>query len=140
LILPDSLADDVAAAAADTYITPSLVSQATVFEFITRGSFERHLEELRGALRTRRDAMLAAIARHLPGATTTTPQGGLFVWVELPGSPDGRALLARAEGVTAVAGSEFSAMSSFLRLNYAAVPPEQIELGVQRIAAALAAA
>ena len=140
LILPEALAEDVAAAAADAYITPALLSQATVFEFITRGSFERHLAGLRDALRLRRDAMLAAIAQHLPGARASNPQGGLFVWVELPGSPDGRAVLARAEGVSAVAGSEFSAMSSFLRLNYAAVPPEQIEIGVRRIAAALAEA
>jgi DNA-binding transcriptional MocR family regulator len=137
LILPESLAEDVAAAAADAYITPSQLSQATVFEFITRGSFERHLGELRAGLRLRRDAMLAAIARHLPGARHSRPEGGYFVWLELPGEPDGRAVLARAEGVAAVAGTSFSAVSSYLRLSYAASDPDEIDAGIERLAAAL---
>jgi DNA-binding transcriptional MocR family regulator len=137
LILPEALADQVAADAAGAYITPSLLSQATVFEFITGGGFERHLGELRGALRLRRDAMLAAIARHMPGATCSRPEGGYFVWLELPGQPDGRAVLDRAEGVKAVAGTSFSAMSSRLRLSYAAAAPDEIDAGIARIAAAL---
>jgi len=137
LILPELLAEQIAAAAADTYITPSLLSQATVFEFITRGSFERHLDELRAGLRLRRDAMLAALARHMPDGRWYRPEGGYFVWAELPGEPDGRAVLERAQGVTAVAGTSFSAMSSWLRLSYAASAPDVIEAGVERIAAAL---
>jgi DNA-binding transcriptional MocR family regulator len=137
LILPETLAEQITEAAADTYITPSLLSQATVFEFITRGSFERHLVELRAGLKLRRDAMLAAIARHLPGAKCSRPEGGYIVWLELPGTPDGRAVLARAQGVTAVAGTSFSAMSSFLRLSYSAAAPDEIEAGIERLAAAL---
>jgi DNA-binding transcriptional MocR family regulator len=108
-----------------------------VFEFITRGSFERHLGELRAALRLRRDAMLAALERHLPEGKWSRPEGGYFVWLELPGQPDGRAVLARAEDVTAVAGTSFSAMSSSLRLSYAAATPEEIDTGIARLAAAL---
>src|SRR5262245_4646948 len=137
LILPETLAEQVAAAAADTYITPSLLSQATVFEFITRGSFERHLGELRAGLKLRRDAMLAAISRHMPDATSSRPEGGYFVWLELPGGPDGRAVLERAQGVTALAGTSFSAMSSWLRLSYCSASPDEIETGIERLAAAL---
>jgi DNA-binding transcriptional MocR family regulator len=137
LILPETLADDIAATAADTYITPSQLGQATGFEFITRGSFERHLADLRAALKLRRDTMLAAIERHMPGARTSRPEGGYFVWLELPGEPDGRAVLERAQGVQAVAGTSFSAMSSRLRLSYAASAPDEIDAGIQRIAAAL---
>ena len=78
LVLPEGLADDIAADAADSYITPSLLSQATVFEFITRGSFERHLGELRAGLRLRRDAMLAAIERHMPGVALLAARGRLL--------------------------------------------------------------
>jgi DNA-binding transcriptional MocR family regulator len=137
LVLPEGLADEIAADAADSYITPSQLSQATVFEFITRGSFERHLGELRAALRLRRDAMLAAIERHMPGARCSRPEGGYFVWLELPGTPDGRVVLERSQGVSAVAGTEFSAMSSWLRLSYAASTPHEIDAGVERLAAAL---
>jgi DNA-binding transcriptional MocR family regulator len=137
LVLPETLADEITADAGDTYITPALLGQATVFEFITRGSFETHIAELRAALKLRRDTMLAAIEKHIPGATASRPEGGYFVWLSLPGMPDGREVLARAEGVTALAGTSFSAMSSFLRLSYCAAAPDEIEAGIERIAAAL---
>jgi DNA-binding transcriptional MocR family regulator len=124
-------------AASATYITPSQLGQAVVFEFLSRGSFEPHLERLRAGLRLRRDAMLTALAEHMPEARCTRPEGGFFLWVELPGMPDGRAVLARAEGVTALAGTSFSAMSCWLRLSYCHATPDEIETGVKRLAAAL---
>ena len=81
-ILPDELAAGVAPAAASTYITPALLGQATVFEFIRRGAFEPHLERLRLALRLRRDAMLSALDRHLPVGRWTRPEGGIFVQLQ----------------------------------------------------------
>jgi len=137
LVLPDALAEEIAEAAASTYITPVLLGQAIVHELITRGSFESHVARLRAGLRERRDAMLAALERHFPGATWSRPEGGLFVWLELPGHPDGREVLKRAEGVTAVAGTQFGSMSSSLRLSFGFARPDEIEAGVERLAAAL---
>jgi 2-aminoadipate transaminase len=137
LILPEALADDLGEAAADTYITPSLLSQATVFEFLTRGGLERQLTDLRAALKLRRDAMLTALSRHLPELRVSSPEGGFYVWIELPGSPDGRQVIARAKGVSAVAGTAFSAMSSYVRLSYSAAAPDEIEAGIERLVAAL---
>jgi DNA-binding transcriptional MocR family regulator len=137
LILPDELAGPVARRANDTYITPALLGQATVFEFIRRGSFEPHLLGLRERLRERRDAMLASLAEHLPDAAWSHPEGGYFVWLELPGRLDGRAVVARAEGVTAAAGTEFGSTSEFLRLSFASPALEEIAAGVERLAAAV---
>jgi DNA-binding transcriptional MocR family regulator len=137
LVLPEDVAEEMTAAAADTYITPSLLGQATVFEFITRGSFETHLAALRAGLKLRRDTMLSALAKHMPEARCSRPEGGYFLWLELPGSPDGRAVLARAEGVTARDGTVFSSYSSYLRLSYSHATPGEIEAGVERLAAAL---
>jgi DNA-binding transcriptional MocR family regulator len=136
-VLPEPIADELAVAAAGTYITPSLLSQAIVFEFMSRGSFEPHLVRLRAAVRLRRDATVAALGKYMPEATWRSPQGGYFVWVELPGGPDGRAVLARAEGVTAKDGTAFSAMSRFVRLSYCFAAPDEIDAGVARLAAAL---
>jgi DNA-binding transcriptional MocR family regulator len=136
-VLPEEIADQLAAAATDTYITPVLLAQATVFELLGRPSFEAHLERLRAGLRERRDAMVAALERHLPDATWSRPEGGFFVWVRLPGYPDGREVLSRAEGVTAVDGTRFGAMSSELRLSFAFAAPDEIDAGVERLAAAL---
>jgi len=137
LILPEHLADALAEQATATYITPVLLSQATVCEFIRRGAFESHLVELRDALRARRDALVGALAKHLPDATWSHPEGGFFVWVQLPGDPDGREVLKRAEGVSACDGTRFGALSSALRLSFAAAAPDELETAVERLAAAL---
>jgi 2-aminoadipate transaminase len=138
LLLPDRHVDGVTRKANSTYITPALLGQATVFEFIRRGSFEPHLLWLRERLRERRDALLAALAEHLPDATWSRPEGGYFVWLELPETIDARAVLARAKGVTAVAGTEFGVTSSFVRLSYSSVSAADIAEGVERLARAVA--
>jgi 2-aminoadipate transaminase len=137
LIAPEEIAELLTEAASDTYITPSLLSQAIVFEFITRGSFEPHLTRLRAELKLRRDTMLAALSRHMPEGTWSRPEGGFFIWLQLPGQPDGRVVLERADGVTAMDGTLFSSMSSSLRLSYCAATPAEIESGIERLAAAL---
>jgi len=136
-VLPDALAEQLGELAASMYITPVLLAQATVYEFIARGAFERHIGRLREALKARRDALLAAFEAHLPGATWSRPEGGLFTWLQLPGTPDGREVLRRADGVIARDGTVFSAVSSSLRLCFAAAPPDELEAGVERLAAAL---
>jgi DNA-binding transcriptional MocR family regulator len=59
------------------------------------------------------------------------------VWAELPGNVDGREVLKRARGVTARDGTQFSAVSSRLRLSFAGASPDEIDAGVERLAAAL---
>jgi len=137
MILPEELAAELEAIAAATYITPVLLAQATVHEFLARGALEPHLARLREGLRARRDALIGALARHMPDATWSQPEGGLFVWVQLPGSPDGREVLSRADGVSAVDGTRFGAVSSSLRLSFGFAAPDELEAGVERLAAAL---
>jgi len=109
LIAPERLADALAVAASGTYITPVQLGQAVVHEFIARGGFAPNLARITGLLRARRDAMLAALEKHFSGARWTRPAGGYFVWLELPLGTDAREVLARAEGVVAAAGTEFTA-------------------------------
>src|SRR5947209_7366535 len=77
-VLPEGLERELEALAVATYITPVLLGQATVFEFLRRGNFEPNLERVRALLGARRDAMLAALERELPAATWRRPQGGYF--------------------------------------------------------------
>ena len=69
--------------------------------------------------------------------TWSRPEGGFFVWLQLPGHPDGREVLKRAQGVAALDGTRFGAVSSSLRLSFASAPPDELEAGVERLAAAL---
>src|SRR5436305_1645123 len=65
-VFPEALEKEIELTATSTYITPVLLGQATVHEFVSRGSFEPNLERVRGLLGARRDAMLDALDRELP--------------------------------------------------------------------------
>jgi 2-aminoadipate transaminase len=136
-VLPTQLAADVEALAVSTYISPPYLSQATVLEFLRRDSFEPNLERVNGLLRERRDAMLEALSSELPDdASWTRPDGGYFVWLELPSGPPSSQLLTEAEeaGVTFVKGSDFfpggRGGGRALRLAFSFVSPDEIAEGV----------
>jgi 2-aminoadipate transaminase len=136
-VLPLALERELEALATSTYITPVLLGQATVFEFLRRGNFEPNLERVSALLRTRRDAMLEALERELPDARWSRPQGGYFVWLELPEGADAGALLERATaaGVTFVPGADFGGTPNTARLAFSFVSPDEIREGVRRLAA-----
>jgi DNA-binding transcriptional MocR family regulator len=136
-VLPPALAADVEALAVSTYISPPYLSQATVLEFLRRDSFEPNLQRVNKLLRERRDAMLDALAHELPeDASWTRPEGGYFVWVDLPSGPPSNDLLTEAEdaGVTFVKGADFfpggHGGERALRLAFSFVSPDEIAEGV----------
>jgi len=136
-VLPNDLATELSTAANDVYISPSLVSQATIFEFMRRGTFEPHLARLVEQLRARRDTMAAALEKHLPEQSFVRPEGGIFITLRLPPGTDAKGLLAQAEGVRALAGAEFGGFPHTIRLNYAEPALDEIEPGIERLAEAL---
>ena len=141
-IVPAALGPALEELAASTYITPALLAQATVFEFLRQGLFESNLERVRGLLRDRRDAMLEALERELAGrARWNRPEGGYFLWLELPDRIDAAELLVRAAeaGVTFVPGADFGGPPSSARLAFSFVSPEEIGEGVRRLAKLVAA-
>lgn len=136
-VLPAALAKELEDDANSTYITPALLGQAAVFEFVSRGNFEPNLVRVNGLLKARRDAMMEALARHLSQTRWSRPEGGYFTWLELPEGTDAAELAKRAEGVTFVLGTDFGGAENTARLAYSFVSPAEIEVGVERLAAAL---
>jgi len=136
-IVPEELVGPLTDRANSTYITPALLSEAVVHEFIDRGRFEPNLVRINGLLKARRDAMLDALDKHLSGATWSHPDGGYFVWLELPEGTDAAEVMKRAEGVTAVLGSDFGGAPNTIRLAFSYVSPDEIDEGVSRLAAAI---
>ncbi|HYY02251.1 MAG TPA: PLP-dependent aminotransferase family protein [Gaiellaceae bacterium] len=140
-VLPEGLERELEAVAVSTYITPVLLGQATVYEFVRRGAFEPNLERVCALLGARRDAMLAALATDLAGhATWSSPDGGYFLWLELGSDFDAGVLLEQATdaGVTFVAGADFGGAPNTARLAYSFVSPDEIREGVRRLAALVA--
>lgn len=118
------------------------LQQATL-DFVTAPAWIRHRRNLRAALRTRRDALVTALRRHLPGLVPSTiPRGGLHLWAPLPDSVDDVALAAAAatEGVIVFPGRPWYAAeppAPHLRLTYAAAPPHLMDEAVRRLSRAL---
>ncbi len=139
-ILPPELAHDLIESANSTYISPVLLGQATIYEFISRGYFEPNLVKVKKLLGERRDAMLAALEKHFggTGAHWSKPEGGYFTWLELPPGVIAKGVLERAQGVTAVLGTDFGGLPGSMRLAYSYVSPDEIDEGVARLAAAVA--
>ena len=140
-VLPPALAAQIEALAVSTYISPPFMTQATVHEFLRRGNFEPNLERVRGLLKARRDAMLDALEEHMPdGATWSRPEGGYFIWLDLPDDLGDLPARADAAGVPFVKGTDFFADgggTSSMRLAFSFVSPDEIAEGIATLAGLL---
>jgi 2-aminoadipate transaminase len=122
--------------------------QAALFEFLRRGRLEANLERARTILRERRDALLTALDEHFGprSASWSRPEGGYFVWLDLPEGVSAADVADRAAaaGVAVVKGADFypggTGGTSSLRLAFSFVPPAQLAEGIARLAAAVPAA
>jgi len=122
--------------------SPTLI-QHMAARWLAAGAYDRHVEDTIPFYRERRDALMAALERHLPGEYhADPPEGGHHVWVTLNRPLDERALYAEAArgGVTFTPGgaitAERRAQTSF-RLSFSLLEPEQLDEGVRRFARAI---
>jgi 2-aminoadipate transaminase len=140
LVGPADLIGRIVKIATSTYISPSMVSQAIVHQFCVSGALERSIETVKEALRERAALLCSALQQELPDARFVAPQGGYFLWLDLPRGTDVDALFKAAaeRGVQFVRGSDFvlGGAESSLRLAYSGVTTDQIEEGVRRLAEA----
>ncbi|VFR56127.1 Transcriptional regulator, GntR family domain / Aspartate aminotransferase [plant metagenome] len=99
-------------------------AQAALAAYLEKGGYDRHLRRLRDTLAARQQPFVQAVARHFPeGTRATRPEGGYFLWLELPAGVDALTLHrhALAQGISVAPGPIFSAQDRYrhcLRLNY----------------------
>jgi DNA-binding transcriptional MocR family regulator len=138
LVGPAPLIASVVKRATNTYISPNMVAQAIVHEYVSSGALQRSIETVRTNLKARVEALVGALERDLPDARFVAPEGGYFMWVELPEGTDVDKLSAAAteRGVTFVKGTDFllEGGRNTLRLAYSGVRPDQIDEGIGRLA------
>jgi DNA-binding transcriptional MocR family regulator len=138
LVGPQAVIKQIQGIATNTYISPNMVAQSIVNQFARSGRMDGAIDTVKTALRARRDALVAALERELPEARFAPPQGGYFMWVELPEGVRVADLetAARERGVIFVKGTDFllEGGENTLRIAYSGVTVEQIEEGVARLA------
>ena len=143
LAAPRRLVEPIATAKMAADHGSSGFEQLALADYIESGELDRHLRHVRPIYRRRRDAMLAAVRRHLPDALPVGASAGLHLLAWLPPGTDDIALVARA----AQAGIGLTPASTAwcggdarpgLVLGYAATDEDRIEAGVERLAGLVA--
>ncbi len=118
-------------------------AQVTAERYFLGTRWRRVLQGLTATYSERRDAMLVALDEHFPPeARWTKPDGGFFVWVEMPAYVDCASMLAEAveHGVTFVPGDGFypdGRGRNCMRLAFCYAEPEKIVEGIRRLAEVL---
>jgi GntR family transcriptional regulator/MocR family aminotransferase len=134
LVLPADLIDDVAEEKRLSDMGSDVIGQLTFARLIDSGAYDRHVRALRRRHRARRDAAVAAIARHLPDARVLGIAAGLHANIVLARPIDVGAFEAAC---AARSVRIYGATRRMLALGYANLPEPAIEQGVRLLAQAL---
>ncbi len=144
LVGPKATIAAIAKRATNLYISPSMVAEAITHQFCVTGDIERSIAKVSATLGERARLLAEGLRKHVPDATFVEPDGGYFLWVELPEDVDTTELetvAARDFGVAVVKGSDFllEGGKHSVRLAFSAVLTDQVDEGVSRLAAAIEA-
>jgi 2-aminoadipate transaminase len=113
------------------------LTQMVVHEVVKDGFLDKHIPTIRELYGKQCQEMLDAMAQHFPAECSwTKPEGGMFIWVELPKHINAMELLDEAikNKIAFVPGAPFYAnepATNTLRLSFVTVPPERIRAGIE---------
>ncbi len=144
LVVPEDQLDAVVAAKRYADAGSPVLMQAALARLIAAGAYDRHVRAARRRQRERRDALVAAVAQHLPSARVAGVAAGLHAVVHFAGAVDAQALTAAAlERDVGIYPLSFAYAdpppdTSAVVLGYGALPPPAIREGVRRLAEAYA--
>jgi 2-aminoadipate transaminase len=114
-------------------------SQLVVYEFVAQGLLEPHIEKIRKDYLNKRNVMIKAMEQYFPeGIQWTNPEGGLFLWLKLPGKMSASELFPKAiaQKVAYVPGGPFFSLGggeNTLRMNFSTSSPDDIVEGIKRL-------
>lgn len=122
----------------------NLYFQMLVAHYLEECDLDAHIAQICDNNRVKRDAMLAACEKYFdPRVTFTRPNGGLFIWAELPEGYDSFKLckMISAKKVACVPGNAFlsddEGISNGFRMNFSLPTVEQIDTAIQRVGEAI---
>lgn len=139
VVAPEEVIQKLVQAKQGTDLHTSTFVQMVAYELAGGGFLNRHVQHIRAVYGARRDAIIAALQKHMPpGVRWTKPQGGLFIWAVVPEHLDTTEILKEAieERVAFVPGMPFfddGSGHNTMRLNFSNATPEKIEEGMARL-------
>ena len=121
-----------------TDVHTSNLNQAIVDQYLRRDLLPAHIRNICSGYGAKMKQMLACLESFPSGVRFTHPQGGLFIWAELPDKIDAVKMLSTAveHKVAYVPGTYFCVDGGHLntiRLNFSNSTPEQIETGMNTL-------
>jgi 2-aminoadipate transaminase len=139
-VLPDNLYDKVLVAKQASDSHTNIFAQGVLHQFLTDNELSDHVKIIRKAYGIQCEAMIKALELYFPSDIEfTRPEGGMFLWVKLPGNKSAMKLFEKAimKNVAFVPGDPFYINKSnvnTLRLNFSCTLPETINEGIKRLA------
>jgi 2-aminoadipate transaminase len=118
-------------------------TQRLLYQYLTDNNLADHIKKIRNLYGSQCKAMIDALDKYFPkGISFTMPEGGMFLWVTLPGGLSSMKLfdLAIKKKVAFVPGNPFYVDKndvSTLRLNFSCVDSATIEIGIKRLGQAI---
>lgn len=138
VLAPPPIREKLVLAQESAILCPSAFSQMLISEYLATADWQKQVETFRGVYSKRKDAALKAMKEYLPTLQTTKPDGGFYLWVDLPNGMDSKAMLPLAvkELVAYTPGTAFygdGQGKNKLRICYSFPTPERIDLGIKRL-------
>jgi 2-aminoadipate transaminase len=143
IVAPSAMMQKLITAKQATDLHTSHFTQSIVCQYLRENDADEHIDMIRGVYGRQCLAMQGSIQRHFPpGVTHTRPEGGMFLWAELPQHLAAMDLLELAVGdkVVFVPGDPFYVRGSrhhTLRLNFSCADVDTIDIGIARLGRAI---
>jgi DNA-binding transcriptional MocR family regulator len=138
VLAPPPIKEKLVLAQESAILCPSAFSQMLISEYLATADWQAQVDTFRGVYKERKDAALRAMKDYLPSLKTTKPDGGFYLWVDLPDGMDSKAMLPLAvkELVAYTPGTAFygdGQGKNKLRICYSFPEPARIDLGIKRL-------
>jgi GntR family transcriptional regulator/MocR family aminotransferase len=143
MVLPQDLVEPIRQELFTSVLQLSAIDQLALAVFLACGGFDRHMRRMRGVYRRRRDVLVAALERELPGLGVSGIAAGLHVVLELDSAlaessatTEALALGIAVDSISEHALSPYDGARGLL-LGFGAVPEPTIPEAVRLLAAAI---
>jgi len=143
IVAPPEVMDKLITAKQASDLHSNYFTQRVVYQYLQDNDVDQHIQSIKQLYKSQRDQMVHSIRKYFPeGVKHTSPQGGMFLWVTLPGGTSAMELfeLAMEENVAFVPGETFyteDPEKNTMRLNFSNSSIEEIEEGIKRLGNAI---